>query len=167
MDIALLVIFALMLFYGIAKGFAKLFIGVINGITTILAITFFSKPLCSIILQNFELPYFVGMIISIITLVLIIAIITTVVIWAFEKIISALHIGIYNRLLGGLMSLIATHLVITLFIVIASVADIQQINQSLENSKICNITHKINHGVLKNILGVTIDNTMKEYIDNF
>ncbi len=165
LDILLAVCTILLVIWGLYKGLIRGLMSFITGIILYVSLSNFTVGISDWMVKNWEISYGWSTVISIVSQILIISIITLVITKIIELIIDTLNLNIFNRILGGLFGLLAMQFVITLFVIIMNIANIDMVIKQINNSKICQISSQINSNYLKPVLGKDINQYLQEYLD--
>ncbi len=165
LDIILAICIILLVIWGLYKGLIRGLMSFITGIILYISLSKFTIPLSDWMVENWQLSYGWSTVLSVVGQILIISVITLVITKIIELIITSLNLNIFNRLLGGLFGLLAMQFVITLFVIIMNIANIELVLKQINNSKVCQISAHINSNYLKPVLGKDINQYLQDYLD--
>ncbi len=165
LDIILAICTILLVVWGLYKGLIRGLMSFVTGIILYISLSKFTIPLSDWMVENWELGYGWSTVISVVGQILVISLITLLITKLIEAIISSLNLNIFNRILGGIFGLLAMQFVITLFVIIMSIANIETVLTQINKSKICQVSSHINGHYLKPILGKDINQYLQEYLD--
>lgn len=165
LDILLAVSTILLVIWGLYKGLIRGLMSFVTGILLYISLSKFTIPLSDWMVSSWGLSFGWATVLSIVGQIVVISLITLLITKFIELVISTLNLNIFNRILGGLFGLLAMQFVITLFVIIMNIANIEMVITQINNSKVCQISSHINSNYLKAVLGKDINQYLQDYLD--
>lgn len=165
LDIVLAICTILLVIWGLYKGFIRGLMSFVTGIILYISLSKFTVPISDWMVGSWGLSYGWSTVISVVSQILIISTITLLTTKLIETIVSTLNLNIFNRILGAVFGLLAMQFVITLFVILMGIANIDFIVTQINNSKVCQISSHINSHYLKPVFGKDVNEYLQEYLD--
>lgn len=165
LDIVLSIGAILLVIWGLYKGFVRGLMSFLTGIFLYISLSKFTVPISDLIVSSWGLSHAWSIVISVISQVIVIALITLSITKLVELLITTLNLGIFNRIFGAVFGLLAMQFVITLFVIFMSIANLEFVTKQIDNSKVCKISSEINSKFLKPVLGKDINQYLQDYLD--
>ncbi|MFA7056117.1 MAG: CvpA family protein [Candidatus Cloacimonadales bacterium] len=165
LDIVLCIGAILLVIWGLYKGFVRGLMSFLTGIFLYISLSKFTVPISDLIVSSWGLSHAWSIVISVISQVIMIALITLSITKLIELLLTTLNLNIFNRILGAVFGLLAMQFVITLFVIFMSIANLEFMTKQIDKSQVCKISSEINSKFLKPVLGKDINQYLQDYLD--
>ena len=113
LDIVLSIGAILLVIWGLYKGFVRGLMSFLTGIFLYISLSKFTVPISDLIVSSWGLSHAWSIVISVISQVIVIALITLSITKLIELLLTTLNLNIFNRILGAVFGLLAMQFVIT------------------------------------------------------
>jgi uncharacterized membrane protein required for colicin V production len=137
----------------------------VTGILLYISLSKYTIPLSDWMVTNWDLSYGWSTVISVVSQILLISVVTLLITKVIEILVSTLNLNIFNRILGALFGLLAMQFVITMFVILMGIANLDFVVKQIDQSKVCQISSHINSHYLKQVFGKDINGYLQEYLD--